>query len=1071
MTAEKPAYTLEDDRFIIRGYDRAPAFSSFLPGIAGVRGIPLWVFTCNRGQGINSLGIHHKGNAIMEFNPANTAFENVSLKGWRTFLRLNGRHCEPFSPLTEARRSFEIMSNGLIIREINPEYGFEMEARYFILPTEAIGALVRRVRITNISGQPLALEALDGVPKIIPYGLQLGQVKDMSNLMKSWTDVSNIKRGAPMYKQRASSDDSAEVREITSANFYLGLSRGKIQQVVYDIDCIFGWDNSLLRPRVFEEKGLSGVLMQAQCFYNKVPCGFTPLEASLPPGESLEFDTMLGHAASQALLNGLLPVFMQPDYLDRKEAKARSLIDAFTRDAQTHTGSPVFDRYLRQSYLDNFLRGGYPFVLGEKDHSKVIHLFSRKHGDPERDYNFFTTAGEYYSQGNGNFRDVCQNRRSDVSFNPGIGDFNVWHFLSLIQMDGCNPLEIRPCTFLVGDDEREAALSLISKHLKDDGSLAKLITGAFTPGMVSKVIVSGRLEMIGDEEELVSGLISLSNQQLEAGFGEGFWSDHFAYCLDLIDNYLSVFPDRSGELFFGRQDYRFYDSVASLRPRRDTHVLTPRGVRQYGAVFHDPQKAERPGFDLQGTNWLKDARGDAVSTCLFGKLLCLAANKTALLDPEGCGIEMDGGKPGWCDAMNGLPGLMGSGMPETMELRRLLDKALLICPHEGSLSIPEELADFALALADIKAAGAFECWDAAAALREQFRERVRLQVSGQTRLLPFQQIREILEVYLGRVDAGIDKTLNLGHGVMPTYFTYEALAWDLLRDEQGEQVIAPYGLPAVKVTAFRQHMLPLFLEGPARWLAAARQDEAQRLETMAAALENSGIYDQALRMYRTSESLENLSMEHGRIRAFTPGWLERESVFLHMEYKYFYGLLKAGQFARFYGCVRDALVPFLKPEVYGRSILENSSFIASSANPDLALHGRGFVARLTGSSAEIISIMLHMFIGPKAFDVRDGELIFTFAPVLPDWLFDDEGRASFTLLSKCRVTYDNPQRKSCFGEGKASVRRLACTDLQGHIRTYEGDTLTGEAALALREGRIVSIEALLLCPALGPRQK
>ena len=39
-----------------------------------------------------------------------------------------------------------------------------------------------------------------------------------------------------------------------------------------------------------------------------------------------------------------------------------------------------------------------------------------------------------------------------------------------------------------------------------------------------------------------------------------------------------------------------------------------------------------------------------------------------------------------------------------------------------------------------------------------------------------------------------------------------------------------------------------------------------------------------------------------------------------------------------------ALVPFLDPAVYGRSVYENVSFIASSANPNPALHGRGFVA-------------------------------------------------------------------------------------------------------------------------------
>ena len=63
-------------------------------------------------------------------------------------------------------------------------------------------------------------------------------------------------------------------------------------------------------------------------------------------------------------------------------------------------------------------------------------------------------------------------------------------------------------------------------------------------------------------------------------------------------------------------------------------------------------------------------------------------------------------------------------------------------------------------------------------------------------------------------------------------------------------------------------------------------------------------------MYKTSASLEDAGNEIGRLRAFTPGWLERESVFLHMEYKYLYAVLKAGLYERFYEDLRTTLIPF-----------------------------------------------------------------------------------------------------------------------------------------------------------------
>ena len=42
-------------------------------------------------------------------------------------------------------------------------------------------------------------------------------------------------------------------------------------------------------------------------------------------------------------------------------------------------------------------------------------------------------------------------------------------------------------------------------------------------------------------------------------------------------------------------------------------------------------------------------------TNLFTKLFILALLKFATLDPYGMGIEMEAGRPGWDDAMNGLP--------------------------------------------------------------------------------------------------------------------------------------------------------------------------------------------------------------------------------------------------------------------------------------------------------------------------------------------------------------------------------------------------------------------------------
>lgn len=56
-------------RYVIQNYQGKPPFSSFLPGIAGQLGVPVWCYYNNRGQGVCSFGVNDKDHAIMEFSP------------------------------------------------------------------------------------------------------------------------------------------------------------------------------------------------------------------------------------------------------------------------------------------------------------------------------------------------------------------------------------------------------------------------------------------------------------------------------------------------------------------------------------------------------------------------------------------------------------------------------------------------------------------------------------------------------------------------------------------------------------------------------------------------------------------------------------------------------------------------------------------------------------------------------------------------------------------------------------------------------------------------------------------
>lgn len=1048
-------YQLTEDVYKIEGYDELPAFSSFLPGLAGKKGIPLWVYYTNRGQGVNSFGIHHKNNAIMEFNPANTAYENTAVKGFRTFIRCDGKLFEPFHGYQpEAKRSFYIRKNSFWIEEENHEFGLRIRVKYFVLPNNSIGALVRKVELENMTGSDKKIELIDGLPKIIPYGITNSMYKEMSNLFKSWTEIKNLEHQAPYYTMRASSDDSAEVSEIEGGYYYVGIFEGKVMPVIYDAEAIFDYDTALLQPINFMKEDLQTLQRRTQCFYNKVPCGFTPINLTLSCKESKQFYTLTGFAGSTDQLNTKLPEFCQSDFLSSNEAMAEELVEQLTADIRTHSGVPLFDQYMEQNYLDNFLRGGYPFVFGEGDKKSVVHLFSRKHGDPERDYNFFSIAGEYYSQGNGNFRDVNQNRRNDVFFHNEIDDFNVKTFFELIQIDGYNPLEVRPSTFTIKTGMEEEMKQFISEQAKEQcDKLMKVISKPFTPGQIMNCIAKYHIELQGDEDTLLEKLLLSSEQNIEAGFGEGYWSDHWDYNMDLIDSYLSIFPEKKEKLLFEKDSYRFYDSPAKVLPRSEKYVITSKNeARQYGALVHDEEKLNRPGFEKKGTNWLPNARGGVAKTSLMGKMITLALNKFSSLDPYGMGVEMEGGKPGWNDAMNGLPGLFGSGMSETFELKRLVSFLVDSVTMVPEIALPTEIYEFLTDIADAvyKAEqerwNDFTYWDQVAIHREEFRDRIRFGVEGSETTIDTVKLHSIFEAFLKKLEQGIEKACAYGNGIVPTYFTYHATELEPVLDAKGEKVISGYGLPKVVVKAFEVQPLPAFLEGPAKMMLTLEKAKAEKLYEEVRASE---LFDRKLGMYKTSVPIGHISMENGRIRAFTAGWLERESVFLHMEYKYLLALLRAGLYDRFYEDIKTGLVVFRDPQEYGRSILENSSFIASSENPNEEIHGRGYVARLSGSTTETISMWIAMFIGEKIFTYENGQLSLCLAPKLADWMFDDKGCVSFTLFSSCKVNYCNPSKKATFGEDAARITKIEIADT-----VIEGDTITGDLAWKLREGKL-----------------
>jgi len=1017
----------------IENYGKKSAFASFLPGISGVRGIPLWCYYVNRGQGVVSFGIENKDHAIMEFYPAHQAYQTVKVTGFRTFIKKDGAVLEPFHDESIPHSMF-ISMNGLGIEERNETEGLLTRVSYFTLPGEQIGALVRKICVRNIVKKMVHLEILDGMPACIPYGIDHEGIKTMGQTLKAWMQVDRV-GDIPYMKARASTADSATVTEIRGGNFSIGsLADGTRLKTITDPKVIFSYDLSLQNPVAFQSHSVRELEQAAEISENLVPCCFYGVEVDLQPGEETVLYELTGQVGSKELLQQFAQNRLDAAYYDRKQQEADNLAVQLCRHICTKTADKNFDAYCQYTYLDNVLRGGYPIPLAP---DKIFYVYSRKHGDLERDYNYFSMLPEFYSQGNGNFRDVSQNRRCDTFFTPTVGDENIRTFYSLIQPDGYNPLGVEKVTYQLDAQAIDTIFQDSPQDLRK--YFGETLTKPFTPGALYRELerLEGTLE---DREAAFHRAMELAWGVVNGKFIEGYWSDHWTYNLDLLENYLAVFPEKEEELLYAKK-YTYYRPQAAVRKRAQRCVRTKGGIRQYRALDR---------LDVPDGSWLRSDYGDGnvIYVTLMEKLLMLSVTKFTTLDAYGMGVEMEGGKPGWYDALNGLPGLFGSSVAESCELARHLKytiQALRRYPRE--VEMLAELAEFIgqtqRIVSQEKTAlmgggKVLSFWNQANDAKESYREKIYQGVTGDTAVIQSSVLADILEGWYEAVRAGIAKACDMGGGICPTYFTYTVTSYQ----EEGK---------AVCPLDFEVQPVPLFLEGPVRYLKLDNTAAAKK--KLYGLVKQSDLYDRKLSMYKVNASLEKASFELGRARAFTPGWLENESIWLHMEYKYLLELLKSGMYEAFFEDFHNAAVPFMDAVVYGRSIYENSSFIASSKNPDSTCHGKGFVARLSGSTVEFLNMWQIMMFGKNPFYMENGELILKPEPAIPSYLIEENGTVEAAFLGETTVVYHTEEKKD-YIPGAYQVTECTLVYDDGS-RLHMGQArLNGKLARDVRDGRV-----------------
>ncbi len=1097
----------EQQRFVIENYNWSKTFSNFLPGIAGQWGIPFWCYYVNRNQAICSLGIHDKNHQILEFRSFNRALTLVGSEGFRTFLKIdNGAVYEPFQKSTDTNLSQRMLvSPGeLELRETNAATRLETGVLYFPLVHDRVPALIRRLSLKNSSDQPMHIELADGLPHILPYGIDHTIMQTIPRHIEGMIKVDDH-RGIPLFKLKQTPGDVERVAELQGGNFYFSMwhneGRPETNGMIVDPAVLFGDAETHHVPWNFRESSLKELLTRKQVRQNRTSCAFTTAVITLAPGEERHLDSYLGFVRKEEELDRLVDRVSEPAYLEAKREQNGALLETIQHQCLTVTSSPKFNAYCEQNYLDNVIRGGMPLVFDTKEGKSAFYLYSRQNGDLERDYHHFVVEATYLSQGTGHYRSVLQNRRCDTWFRPEIEDFNIRLFMSLTQLDSYSPLEVLGTTYTVSDTE--GARAWLKQQAPDEDAFNTLwntINGPFTPGSFIMQLEEAGVQPGRDYAEILQELLAFCGPN-EVGdrLHLGFWIDHWSYNLDTMEIYLMIYPDRLRELLLGDDSYTFFDNPDRVRPRSETCVYDRGRVRQYDAVVYDREKHE---FIQTRTSHpyrvrTEYGKGEIYRTHLCAKMLSHIANRIATLDPGNTGVEMEANKPGWNDSMSAVAGLFGSELCHTFELERaakFLRSSLrdLFPDTQSDISVYEELAEFVQTLTgllDKRLASdaddmCFIYWDESHTAKEAYREKTRFGVSGRETSVPVAELIGFLDRVIALIgelyqDENRAKAFHPS-GIPFTYLRYDVPdyepAWEDAKHSQKK--VSHQGFDLVRPRSFEARPLALFLEGPVHYLRA----HPERAAEIYAPLKESGLYDRKLRMYKVCESLAEETYEIGRVHAWGPGWIENESVYTHMEYKYLLELMKTGLYEEFFEDIQTGFMCFLDPAVYGRPTVENVSFVVSSAFPDESMHGQGLQPRLSGVTSEMAHIWILMMAGRKPFCVDEaGTLELNLEPVLPEWLFtkepqtircyDSEGESNlaelpadcvaFKFLSRVLVVYHNPDRKNTYGDNAARPASYRLTYFNGQSTELVGSRVTGDQAADIRNGAVQRIDVTL----------
>ncbi|MDP2830750.1 MAG: cellobiose phosphorylase, partial [Candidatus Omnitrophota bacterium] len=316
---------------MIENYNYAKPFANFFPGIAGKYGIPMWVFYVNRGQCVCSFGTKDKDHAILEFFPANKSWQFVSSHGFRTFIKIKSGKSKPiyYEPFHNGYgnlkyqiiNSLRIGSAELILEEENRTLGIKTRIQYFNIPNDTYAGLSRTVTIENTGNKPKALQLIDGLPQIVPFGVNNFFLKKLGRTIEAWMKIDNLKNSVPFYKLEVDPADRPEVVHIDAGNFYLGFhfknKKTQLLKPIVDPQVVFGAVTDFSYPAEFLAKP-EFLYPAEQITQSKTPSALLLMNLKLKPNQKKSFYAVIGQSRNNKTLNRSIKRISSAGYIQDK---------------------------------------------------------------------------------------------------------------------------------------------------------------------------------------------------------------------------------------------------------------------------------------------------------------------------------------------------------------------------------------------------------------------------------------------------------------------------------------------------------------------------------------------------------------------------------------------------------------------------------------------------------------------------------------------------------------------------------------------------------------------------------